>query len=339
MRRWLVPLTAVLLVGCVDRIPPPLTDDDDSVTVDDDDTTAAVDDDDTTPPPDDDDVAPDDDDTTDDDDVAPDDDDVADDDDLIDDDDATWTPSPCPCPFGQICVASLCAWAPTFAVGMFEATTPDVPYAASAAGCFWTVDFLGGPVIANEGECQVAILQASSTPTQFFSADAGTVTVTGGVLDPIVFASTEAVECLADNVGIGDDLFEAGQAIHFAGTGGFDFPAFETDVTAPSSITGVPGLFTIGADLTMAWNAGWSNYVELLLTAEDTGSGNSTAITCRVPDNGGFVIPGSMTGWLPASNDGVVAVFSRTSASHLEYAGGGFVIDAVLQSAHSVELP
>ena len=344
MRMWRVTLAGLFLVGCVARIPPPVVDDDDSAAVDDDDddTTVAPDDDDTTPAPDDDDTtpAPDDDDLVpDDDDLVPDDDDLApDDDDGVDDDDSAWTPMPCPCSFGQICENGFCVWAPTFAVGMFEATTPDLPYAASATGCFWTVDYLGGPMVANDGLCQVAVLSSSAPPPQHFSADAGTVTVTGGVLDPIVFASTSAVECLADNVGIGDDLFDAGQAIHFAGTGGFDYPAFETDVTAPSSIIGAPGLLTIGADLTMAWNAGWSNHVELLITAEDAVGGDDTAITCRVPDTGGFVIPASMTGWLPAVHSGVTAVFSRTSAAHLEYAGGGFVIDAVLQSSHAVAL-
>jgi len=332
-----------VLSGCVGKIPPPLPDDDDdSGAVDDDDTTPLPDDDDTTPPPDDDDTTPppdDDDVQPDDDDVAPDDDDSSDDDDSGDDDDATYTPGPCPCSFGQICQAELCQWAPTFAIGLVEVVTADVPYAAAASGCFWTVDYLGGPAVASDGPCTVSVLPASSPPTEHFSADAGAVNVTGATLDPIVFASTGPVECLSDNVTITDDLFDPGQTIHFSGTGGFDFPAFEADVTAPSGITGGPGILTIGADLTMAWNAGWSNHVELLITAEDSGNGDVVSVSCRVPDVGAWVIPGSMTGWLPASNEGVVAVFNRNGVAHLEYAGGGFVIDLVVQSSHAVELP
>jgi len=89
----------------------------------------------------------------------------------------------------------------------------------------------------------------------------------------------------------------------------------------------------------MAWTAGAGSYVELVISADDSTDGTAYAVTCRVPDTGGFTIPGSMTGWIPVPNDGVTAVFARNTVAHLEYPAEGVVIEAVLQTNWTTPLP
>ena len=319
--------------ACVDLIPPPLGDDDISL-VDDDDT--VVDDDDTVD--DDDDTVDDDDTQPDDDDTQPDDDDVVDDDDTVDDDDATVAPSACPCGFGQLCLGSTCAWAPTFAVGMLEGASSFIPFAASAQGCFYTASFLGDPIVAADGPCTASILEPSAIPTQYFPADAGSVTVTGGVLDPIEFTGLGPVECLYDEVGIDQDLFTSGQVLHFESTGGADFPAIDELIVAPGAISGVPGPYNPGAPMSMAWSGAGGSYVELVVTAEDPDNGNAHAVTCRVPDIGGYIIPASLTSYLPDDGIEKTAVFARTAAAHLEFPVDLLVIEAIAQTNWTVDL-
>jgi len=329
-RLALVALLVVLPLGpgCVDLIPDPPEGggslDDDDATLDDDDTT--LDDDDS---------------TADDDDTGSDDDDITldDDDSTADDDDATVDPGPCPCAFGQLCTGLSCVWAPTFVVGMLEASSDGQPYAASAAGCFYTPEYLGGTVVALADPCQVRVLEADEVPEPYFPADAGTVQISGGVLDPVAFTASSPVECLANNVSLSVDLFEPGQALHFEGSGGADFPAFTADVIAPEPIVGAPGILSIGSDLTMAWSASTAPSVELVLSASDSVSGDAYLVVCRVPDTGGYVIPGAMTAWLPVSNDGVSVAFVRDSSEHLEFVGSGLVIEAAVQTNWTLDLP
>jgi len=338
MRRLLLLLASLLALSCVDLIPPPLPDDDVNLGSDDDDDTAGPDDDDDTQP-DDDDTQPDDDDTfPDDDDTFPDDDDVSDDDDTGDDDDATVTPTSCPCGFGQLCLGTTCSWAPTFAVGMLESASSVIPFAASAQGCFYTASFLGDPIVANDGPCTAAILEPSAIPTQYWEADAGNVTVTGGVLDPITFTGGGPVECLFDDVAIDADLFSPGQLLNFTSTGGADFPAIDELIVAPSPISGVPGAYNPGAPMSMAWSGGGGSYVELVVTAEDPDNGNAHAVTCRVPDIGGYVIPASLTAFLPDDGIEKTAVFARTQAAHLEFPDDLLVIEAIAQTNWTVDL-
>ncbi len=336
MARRLVLIAVLgLLVGCVDRIPP--GDDDDLIPGDDDDTDDddASDDDDTAP---DDDDTDDDDDTTDDDDLA-DDDDTSDDDDASDDDDFTPPePGECPCDFGQLCLLDNCVWAPTLAVGALETTNDVVPYAASAAGCFFTASWIGDPVVAIDGPCQASILDPSSMPTQFFSADSGDVTFTGGDLNPIEFLQAGPSECLFDQVEIDDNLFSPGQAINVVSEGGVDVPSFEAWLVAPSDITGVPATYSPGSAMAMAWSGSGGEYVELVVTAEDPDDGVAVAVTCRVPDTGGYVIPASMTSWLPNPGLDALASFTRSASVHLEFPDDLVVVEAGLQTRWTVGL-
>ena len=334
--RWLLVLLLALSVGCVDRIPP--GDDDDLVPGDDDDTDDddATDDDDVT---DDDDATTDDDDATDDDDIT-DDDDATDDDDLTDDDDTVPPqPGPCPCEFGQLCLADNCVWAPTLAVGGLESANDVVPFAASASGCFFTASWIGDPVVAIDGPCQASILDSGNLPPQFFLADSGDVTFAGGDLSPLEFLQAGPSECLFDQVDPETNLFSPGQAINVVSEGGADVPSFEAWLVAPSDISGVPATYSPGNAMAMAWSGSGGTFVELVVTAEDPGDGVAVAVTCRVPDTGGYVIPASMTAWLPNPGLDALASFTRNAAVHLEFPDELIVVEAALQTRWTVQLP
>jgi hypothetical protein len=338
VRFGLLPL--LLLFGCVGQIPYAGGGDDPGLTINDDDDDSADDDDDSL---DDDDAVNDDDDSADDDDTALNDDDAVNDDDVLDDDDAVddddFTPpdpGACPCDFGRLCVLGQCQWADTFAVGLLETETP--AFIASGSGCFYTSTFLGGPLVALTGPCEVSVLDPNNLPTRFYSGDAGAITVTGGALDPVGFAAPAPAECLPNNILPTSDLFSPGQNVRFLSTGGSDVPAFDETLTAPASIVGAPGGFSIGADLTVAWNAGTSDHVEVVLAASNLSDDHEWAIRCRVADVGGFTVPASLTSYLPSNNDGVTLTLSRTGSAHLEFPTSGVVVEAALQSAWSTDL-
>ncbi len=272
------------------------------------------------------------------------DDDSSGDDDTAGDDDSAEAPlvlappTPCPCGFGQICLSGLCQYVTTFAVGLLEAahsTDPEVP---SGMACFWNPAFLGSVVI-NEGNCHVRVLSVDNPPESHVEKHGGTVTITGGQTDPIAFTQAGPASCMASNISPGvTDLFEEGDVLEFLGSGGTDVPPFSATLVAPAPIQGSPGNIEPGSAVTMAWNGGNGDFVELTIATEDTESGYVFAATCRVADTGAAVIPATITAFLPEEHDDWEVAFSRNEVEHFEYDAIGLVIEVVAQTSWALQV-
>jgi len=294
----------------------------------DDDDSGVADDDDSSIEPGDDDSAGDDDDS-----AGDDDDSAGDDDDSAHNEVVLAPPDTCPCGFGQICEAGLCQYVDTLAVGLLEAANAADPEIPSGSACFWNPAFLGS-VIAREGNCYVRVLPTDNPTEPHLEKDAGWITITGGETDPIQFSSSGPSDCLNSNITPGvSDLFVQDEVLQFSSGGGTDFPSFTAALVAPAPVEGAPGTVQVGQAMTAAWVAASSDFVELVLSTEDAGSGYAYAAVCRVPDTGAASIPATITAFLPEQNTGWQVTISRNRVEHLEYPSLGVVIEAVLQTS------
>jgi len=250
-------------------------------------------------------------------------------------------PAACPCGFGQICVAGLCQYVNTFAVGLLEAAHSLDSEIPSGMACFWNPAFIGS-VVAREGDCYVRVLSIESPPEPHVELDGGWVTVTGGQIDPIQFSQSGPATCMNSNIIPGvTNLFEQGDVLQFSSGGGNDLPAFTATLQAPAPIEGSPGTIEIGQPVTMAWNGAASDFVELTLSTEDSDTGYAYAAVCRVADSGSAIIPATITAFLPEAHGDWEVSFSRNEVDHLEYTFDALVVEVVVQTswATAVSVP
>jgi hypothetical protein len=165
-----------------------------------------------------------------------------------------------------------------------------------------------------------------------FAGDAGTVTVHGGIVDPLVLTpSSQTSGCYSSNVGYTvPQLFADGATLAISGSGGRDFPAFSMQVSGPPLIQVNTGSIQRGAPLLVSWTGSdpggrMSIYV---LTANADNSSVSY-ILCDVDDTNAYTIPASLTQQLePSSGQGNFIRLDRDHMVHQEPASQSVVIQA-----------
>jgi hypothetical protein len=183
--------------------------------------------------------------------------------------------------------------------------TVSATFAFSGNGC------TSSPV----GACRTFVCTPGSSPTL---VSAGTVTVSGGELAPVVM-SPDGTNAYTNAFAAGL-AYSPGESLRFQGSGGGQggVPAFDEMVTAPSQVTvtspvlpmGMPLHVDTSMDFTVAWTAGQSpeGQVEILLTEATSPADPAHIVSCRVAvDASQFTVPASVMQTLGAG-PGTIAV-------------------------------
>jgi hypothetical protein len=174
-------------------------------------------------------------------------------------------------------------------------------------------------------------LQGSGTPVDLglFAGDAGTVTVHGGVVDPLVLTpSATTTGCYNSNVGYTvPQLFADGAPLSISGSGGLDFPAFSMQVTAPPLIQVTTGSIQRGAPLEVRWT-GSDPGEKMSISVVTFNATSSSSIDCFVDDTNSYTIPASLTALLEPSASSSYIRLDRNHFVHQEPASKSVVIQA-----------
>jgi hypothetical protein len=162
-----------------------------------------------------------------------------------------------------------------------------------------------------------------------FAGDAGTVTVHGGVVDPLVLTpSATTTGCYNSNVGYTvPQLFADGAPLSISGSGGLDFPAFSMQVTAPPLIQINTGSIQRGAPLELSWT-GSDPHGKMSIYVATVGTSSDSYILCLVDDTNTYTIPASLTALLEPSASTSFIRLDRNHFVHQEPASPSVVIQA-----------
>jgi hypothetical protein len=169
-----------------------------------------------------------------------------------------------------------------------------------------------------------------------FAGDAGTVTVHGGIVDPLVLSAPPNTNgCYNSNVGYTvPQLFADGAALTISGSGGGDFPAFSMQVQGPPLIQVNPGAIQRGAPLQVSWTGsdpGGKMFIHVATINADSTS--ESYILCTVDDTNTYTIPASLTQLLEPSSSASFIELDRNHFVHLEPSSTSVVIQANIATA------
>lgn len=165
-----------------------------------------------------------------------------------------------------------------------------------------------------------------------FAGDAGTVTVHGGIIDPLVLSpSSNTNGCYSSNVAsTALQLFADGAVLTISGSGGRDFPAFSMQVPVPPLIQVNPGTIQRGAPLSISWTGSDpGGKMSIYVLTSNAGNTSTSYILCDVDDTNAYTIPASLTQLLePSSGQGSFIRLDRDHLVHQEPASQPVVIQA-----------
>lgn len=175
-----------------------------------------------------------------------------------------------------------------------------------------------------------------TTDVGLFAGDAGTVTVHGGIVDPLVLTSSGATSgCYGSNAASTvPQLFADGAPLSISGSGGLDFPAFSMQVKAPPLIQITTGAIQRGAPLEVGWTGSApGGKISIIVAAFNATI--STTIQCLVDDTNSYTIPVSLTGLLEPTASTSFIRLDRNNLVHQEPASRSVVIQADIATAVS----
>ena len=131
-------------------------------------------------------------------------------------------------------------------------------------------------------------------------------------------------------------LFSDGALLSISGTGGRDFPAFTTQVSAPAHLQINTTAVKRGAPLLVSWTGGERTSkmsIDVAVAVINADSTHESYILCSVADTGSYTIPAALTQLLEPSSSVSYLRLDRDHTAHLEPASASVVIGAYVATS------
>jgi hypothetical protein len=214
--------------------------------------------------------------------------------------------------------------------------------------CFYRPTTVAAPPAVNTqviGACTVTTGAlggggGGSVGYELFAGDIGVVTVSGGLAGSNVLRRSPTSNCYSSSLPKSALPFAGGETLSVSTTGGSDFPAASTSLTAPivPELTALPKL-VVGAPLSLSWSgARAGGTVDVTLSTSNATS--FAYASCRVDNTGAYTFRAPVTAkLLSGSGSNTFVRIDNFASTRLEPAGSASIVQVYAAATDSRLLP